>query len=73
MLVSSFFILLFFVTNSAHRTIVMHRGLMIRDLSTADFIADSQLISSNQLDYTYKNICGQEIMKMQEAAENRCS
>jgi len=64
---------MFFITNSADRTIVMHRGQMIRDLSTADFIADNQLISSNQLDYTYKNICGQEIMKMQEAAENRCA
>jgi len=64
---------MFFITNSAHRTIVMHRGQMIRDLLTADFIEDNQLISSNQLNYTYKNMCGQEIMKMQEAAENRCS
>ena len=58
---------MFFIANSTQRTIVMHQGQLIRDSSTNVFFEDDHLQSINRLDYTYKNICGQEIMKMQEA------
>ena len=60
---------MFFVNNSSHRTVVMHQGSILSDLPTPDFIEDEHLVG-HQLDYAYKNICGREIMKMQEAVEN---
>jgi energy-coupling factor transporter ATP-binding protein EcfA2 len=50
------------------RTLVMHGGRLIRDYSTSAFLNDGQLISINGLDYTFKNACCREIMKLQEAA-----
>jgi hypothetical protein len=47
----------------------MNQGSILSDLPTTDFIQDEHLVG-HQLDYAYKNICGQEIMKMQEAVEN---
>lgn len=60
---------MFFVNNSSHRTVVMQQGSIISDLPTYDFIHDEHLVG-HQLDYAYKNICGREILKMQEAVEN---
>ena len=60
---------MFFVNNSSHRTVVMNQGSILSDLPTSDFIEDEHLVG-HQLDYAYKNICGREIMKMQEAVEN---
>jgi energy-coupling factor transport system ATP-binding protein len=50
------------------RTLVMHRGRFVRDYATSVFVSDEQLISINGLDYTFKNACCREIMKLQEAA-----
>lgn len=50
------------------RTLVMHRRRFVRDYATSVFISDEQLISINGLDYTFKNACCREIMKLQEAA-----
>ncbi len=52
------------------RTVVMHRGRIIRDYPTAELIRDKSLVSINGLDYTFKNACCQEIMKLQERAES---
>ena len=60
---------MFFVNNSSHRTVVMNQGSILSDLPTSDFIEDEHLVG-HQLDYAYKNVCGREIMKMQEAVEN---
>jgi cobalt transport protein ATP-binding subunit len=50
------------------RTLVMHRGRVIRDYPTSVFVSDEQLISINGLDYTFKNACRREIIKLQETA-----
>lgn len=47
------------------RTLVMHRGRLIRDYSTRAFTSDGNLISINGLDYTFKNQCCKEIMQLQ--------
>ncbi len=49
------------------RTMVMHGGRVIRDYPTSVFLHDERLISINGLDYTFKNACCREIMKLQEA------
>ncbi len=48
------------------RTLVMHRGRLIRDYPTQAFTSDENLISINGLDYTFKNQCCQEIMQLQK-------
>ncbi len=58
---------LFFVQSLCRRVIVMHQGQVIRDYSTTEFLHDGHLESVNQLDFTYKNSCGTEIMALQEA------
>jgi energy-coupling factor transporter ATP-binding protein EcfA2 len=50
------------------RTIVMHQGRVIRDYPTAEFIQDKSLVSINGLDYTFRNACCQEIMRLQDRA-----
>lgn len=58
----------YFITSLTRRTLVMHRGGIIRDYATADFVADSHLHSVNQLDYTYDNECYRQIQAMQARA-----
>ncbi len=48
------------------RTLVMHRGRLIRDYPTQTFTSDENLISINGLDYTFKNQCCKEIMQLQK-------
>ncbi len=62
---------LFFVQSLCRRVIVMHKGSMIRDYSMNEFLSDGHLESVNQLDFTYKNSCGTEIMALQEARITR--
>lgn len=50
------------------RTLVMHHGRIIRDYSTTDFIHDGHLLTLNGLDYTYKNACCREILRLQGGA-----
>ncbi|MBF0507318.1 MAG: energy-coupling factor ABC transporter ATP-binding protein [Deltaproteobacteria bacterium] len=49
------------------RIVVMHRGRLIRDYSASTFMKDEHLISVNGLDYTLRNDCCREIMKLQQA------
>lgn len=51
------------------RIVVMHHGRLIRDYSTSAFMQDEHLISVNGLDYTLKNTCCQEIMRLQGQVE----
>jgi hypothetical protein len=44
----------------------MHQGTIIRDYSTAEFLADDHLQSVNGLDYSYKSDCGRRIMALQD-------
>jgi energy-coupling factor transport system ATP-binding protein len=50
------------------RTIVMHGGRLVRDYPTNVFLHDEQLVSINGLDYTFKNACCREIVRLQHAA-----
>lgn len=50
------------------RTMVMHQGRLIRDYPTPAFLHDDRLISVNGLDYTLKNACCREILRLQEGA-----
>lgn len=52
----------------SQRTIVMHQGRVIRDYPTSEFIKDRSLVSINGLDYTFKNACCHEIMRLQDRA-----
>lgn len=58
---------LFFVHRLSRRTVVLHQGRIIRDYTTAEFLADEHLQAVNGLDYTYKNSCYQEIAALQRA------
>lgn len=49
------------------RTLVMHGGRIIRDYPTSVFLRDGHLVSINGLDYTFKNACCRQIMKLREA------
>jgi len=51
------------------RTVVMHQGRVIRDYPTVEFIRDKSLVSINGLDYTFKNACCREILRLQEPAD----
>ncbi len=51
------------------RIVVMHHGRLIRDYSASAFLQDQHLISVNGLDYTFRNACCQEIIKLQGEAE----
>jgi energy-coupling factor transporter ATP-binding protein EcfA2 len=56
---------LFFIERLSTRAIVMHQGTVIRDYSTAEFLADDHLQSVNGLDYSYKSDCARRIMALQ--------
>jgi energy-coupling factor transporter ATP-binding protein EcfA2 len=61
---------LFFVRQLTNRTLVLHDGKLVQDYSTGDFFGDANLTSLNQLDFTYRNRCGLEIMQLQHAHEH---
>ncbi len=56
---------LFFITRLTKRTVVIHRGEIIRNYSTEEFVNDHHLQAINELDYTYNNECCREIQKLQ--------
>ena len=60
---------LFFIEQLTSRTVVMHRGEIIRDYSTAEFLSDTHLQSVNGLDYAYKSDCGKRIIALQRMQE----
>ena len=51
-----------------NRILAMHQGRLIRDYSLAQFHSDDHLISINGLDYTLKNACCQEIIRLQNVS-----
>ncbi|MGE4560870.1 MAG: ABC transporter ATP-binding protein, partial [Desulfobulbus sp.] len=57
---------LFFIHRLSRRTVVLHRGRIIRDYTTREFLADDHLQAVNGLDYTYKNNCYQEMQALQQ-------
>ena len=61
---------LFFVRQLARRTVVLHDGMLVQDYSTESFFNDANLTTLNQLDFTYRNRCGLEIMKLQHEHEH---
>ncbi len=50
----------------SNRILVMHEGRLIRDYSLPHFLSDSHLISINGLDYTFKNACCQDMIRLQD-------
>ncbi len=56
---------LFFIERLTTRTVVMHRGAIIRDYQTTEFLANDHLQSVNGLDYAYKSECAIRIMALQ--------
>jgi energy-coupling factor transporter ATP-binding protein EcfA2 len=50
------------------RTAVMHGGRIIRNYATRSFLSDEHQVSVNGLDYTFKNECCREIVRLQERA-----
>ncbi len=60
---------LFFIERLTSRTVVMHRSEIIRDYSTAEFLADDHLQSVNGLDYAYKADCGRRIIALQNGGK----
>jgi len=62
---------LFFIGELSERTVVMHRGAIIRDYRTSEFLADEHLHSINGLDYSYKAECGRRILALQGSLADR--
>ncbi len=60
---------LYFIERLSTRAIVMHKGALIRDYRTTDFLTDDHLQSVNGLDYSYKSDCGRRIMALQNPAD----
>ncbi len=61
---------LFFIRRLTRRTLVLHEGHLVQDYSTEAFFADTNLTSLNQLDFTYRNRCSLEIMRLQHEHEH---
>ncbi len=47
------------------RTVVLHRGRIIRDYATTRFLKDENLLSVNGLHHSFKSACCREIMALQ--------
>lgn len=54
-----------FIRRLSSRTVVLHRGGVIRDYSTQAFLGDDHLQEVNGLDYTYASACLSEIQELQ--------
>lgn len=57
-----------FVSMLTDRTILLHRGKIVRDVPTWRFLKDENLHSLYGLDFTYYNRCCREIQHLQESA-----
>ena len=60
----------FLVAELTQRTLVLHRGQVLQDYSTADFLADQQQQSLNLLALSYKSSCSREILAIQHRHEH---
>ena len=56
-----------FVSALTDRTVVLHRGCVVQDLPTAQFLMDDRLQSLYGLDVTYHNRCCRQILSMHGA------
>lgn len=61
---------LFFVRELTERTLVMHQGGILKDLSSRDFLQDKGLGSLNGLAYSYRLQAGEAIQALQQAHEH---
>lgn len=61
---------MFFVSSLTCRTLVMHQGHLLEDLSTAHFIEDPRLGSLNGLSYAFRRRGGQAILALQHEHEH---
>jgi len=57
-----------FISRLSRRTVVLHRGRIIRDYATSEFLNDRRLEEIAGLDYGYKRCCYQA---MEKALEKR--
>ncbi len=60
----------FLVAQLTQRTLVLHRGKVLQDYSTADFLADQNLQSLNLLALSYKSDCSRQILALQHQHEH---
>lgn len=61
---------MFFVGELTRRTLVMHRGEIVRDLPTAEFLLDENLAALNGLSFTYRQRSSSAIRELQHAHEH---
>ena len=54
-----------FIRRLSSRTVVVHRGGIIRDYATTAFLGDDHLQKVNGLDYTYATACLEQIQQLQ--------
>jgi len=62
---------IFFVKELTHRTLVMHKGQILEDMSTRAFLEDERLGNLNELSYTYRQRSSSAILTMQHEHEHR--
>lgn len=62
---------LFFIEKLTYRTLVMHQGRVIRDLSTPDFMQDDKLCRHNGLSFSYRQRTAFAIQQLQHEHEHR--
>jgi len=55
----------FLVAKLTTRTLVLHRGRVLQDYSTAEFMADQQQSELNLLAASYKRACEQQVLELQ--------
>jgi energy-coupling factor transporter ATP-binding protein EcfA2 len=60
----------FLVAELTQRTLVLHRGKVLQDYSTAEFLADQSQQSLNLLALSYKSDCSREILELQHRHEH---
>lgn len=61
----------FLVAELCQRTLVMHRGRVLEDYSTAEFLADQSQRALNLLELSYKQLRSREILELQHQHEHR--
>ena len=60
----------FLVAALTSRALVLHRGLVLADYSTAEFLADQQQGELNLLAVSYKKACEKEVLALQHQHEH---
>lgn len=60
----------FLVATLTSRTLVLHRGRVLADYTTAEFLADQQQGELNLLAVSYKKACEQQVLELQHRHEH---